>query len=123
QEQGIKVITWDADAQPDARSFFVNQATAEGIGTTLADEGARLAGGEGSYAIITASLTDANQNEWIKHIRARMETEYPNMRLATIQPSDGQRDKALTETRNVVRAYPDVKVIIAIAAPAVPGAA
>lgn len=123
QDQGIKVITWDADAEADARSFFVNQATAAGIGTTLADEGARLAGGEGSYAIITASLTDANQNEWIKHIQARMAAAHPRMTLATIQPSDGQRDKALTETRNVVRAYPDVKVIIAIAAPAVPGAA
>ena len=123
QERGIKVITWDADVEPDARSFFVNQATAEGIGSTLADEGARLAGGRGSYAIITASLTDANQNEWIRHLRARMESAHPQMTLATIQPSDGQRDKALTQTRDVVRAYPDVKVIIAIAAPAVPGAA
>src|SRR5256885_3061656 len=26
--KGIKVITWDADAQPDARDFFINQATA-----------------------------------------------------------------------------------------------
>lgn len=123
RERGIQVITWDADTEPDSRSFFVNQATAEGIGSTLADEGARLAGGEGSYAIITASLTDANQNEWIKHLRARMEKEHPGMKLATIQPSDGQRDKALTQTRDVVRAYPDVKVIIAISAPAVPGAA
>jgi ribose/xylose/arabinose/galactoside ABC-type transport system permease subunit/ABC-type sugar transport system substrate-binding protein len=123
RQRGIKVITWDADVEPDARGFFVNQATAEGIGATLADEGARLAGGRGSYAIITASLTDANQNEWIRHLRARMESAHPEMKLAAIQPSDGQRDKALTETRNVIRAYPDVKVVIAIAAPAVPGAA
>ena len=32
QSKGIKVITYDADALPDARSFFVNQATPEGIG-------------------------------------------------------------------------------------------
>ncbi len=121
--RGIGVISWDADAKADARQFFVNQATAEGIGTTLADEGARLAGGSGRYAIVTASLTDANQNEWIKFIQARMAAAHPGMALATIQPSDGQRDKAMTETRNIVRAYPDVKVIIAVAAPAVPGAA
>ena len=30
--RGIRVMTWDADAEPDARDFFVNQATAEGIG-------------------------------------------------------------------------------------------
>jgi ribose/xylose/arabinose/galactoside ABC-type transport system permease subunit/ABC-type sugar transport system substrate-binding protein len=123
QQRGIKVITWDADARPDARSFFVNQATAQGIGYTLADEAARLIGGTGKYAIITASLTDANQNEWIKHIRDRMAAQYPNMELADIRPSDGQRDKAMTETRNVLRAHPDVRAIIAVAAPAVPGAA
>jgi ribose/xylose/arabinose/galactoside ABC-type transport system permease subunit/ABC-type sugar transport system substrate-binding protein len=123
QQRGIKVITWDADARPDARSFFVNQATAQGIGITLADEGARLAGGSGQYAIITASLTDANQNEWIKHIKERMAAEHPGMQLAAIHPSDGQRDKAMTETKNITRAYPNVKVIIAVAAPAVPGAA
>ena len=28
--KGIKVVTWDADAEPDARDFFVNQATPRG---------------------------------------------------------------------------------------------
>jgi rhamnose transport system substrate-binding protein len=32
QKQGIKVLTYDADAMADARSFFVNQATPQGIG-------------------------------------------------------------------------------------------
>ena len=32
QQKGVKVITYDSDALPDARSFFVNQATPEGIG-------------------------------------------------------------------------------------------
>ena len=35
QKQGIKVVTYDADAMPDARSFFVNHATPEGIGHAL----------------------------------------------------------------------------------------
>ena len=42
RERGIKVLTWDADAEPDARDFFVNQATAEGIANALTDEAARL---------------------------------------------------------------------------------
>src|ERR1700749_1677409 len=32
QAAGTKVITYDADALPNARSFFVNQATPQGIG-------------------------------------------------------------------------------------------
>ncbi|ATC65989.1 ABC transporter permease [Nibricoccus aquaticus] len=123
QQRGIKVITWDADARSDARSFFVNQATAQGIGSTLADEGSRLAGGEGEYAIITASLTDANQNEWIKFIKERMAAAHPKMKLAAIHPCDGQRDKAMLEAKNITRAYPNVKSILAICSPAVPGAA
>jgi len=123
QQHGITVVTWDSDAERDARDFFVNQATAQGIGSTLADEGSRLAEGGGEYAIITASLTDTNQNEWIKAIKERMAAAHPQMQLATIHPCDGQRDKAMTEARNIVRAYPGVKVLIAICSPAVPGAA
>src|SRR6478672_2385741 len=38
KQKGIKVLTYDSDANPDARDFFVNQATPEGIGNTLMDE-------------------------------------------------------------------------------------
>jgi len=123
RQRGIKVVTWDADAEPDARDFFVNQATPQGIGYTLTDEAARIMGGSGELAIITASLSAANQNEWIKHIKARLADKYPGMQLVAIQPSDGDRDRAFAETQNVLKVHPRVKVIMAIAAPAVPGAA
>src|SRR5215469_14828378 len=54
--KGIKVITYDADALPDARTFFVNQATPQGIGFGLMDEAAQLCASNGNFAIITASL-------------------------------------------------------------------
>ncbi len=57
RQRGIKVVTWDSDAEADARDFFVNQATPEGIGTTLMDQAAKTLGGKGEFAIITASLT------------------------------------------------------------------
>src|SRR5450432_2319327 len=68
RQQGTKVITYDADALPDARSFFVNQATPEGIAYGLLDEAARLMNNEGEFAIITATLTAGNKREWVKHI-------------------------------------------------------
>jgi len=123
RQKGIKVVTWDADAEKDARDFFVNQATPQGIGNTLTDETARIMGGKGEFAIITASLSAANQNEWIKYIKARLAEKYPDMQLVAIQPSDGDRDRAFAETQNVLKVHPNVKVIMAIAAPAVPGAA
>src|SRR5207302_368410 len=82
-----------------ARDFFVNQATAEGIANALTDEAARLLGGAGEFAIITGALTAANQNEWISFIRRRVADIYPKLRLATIRPSDDDRDKAFAETQ------------------------
>ena len=121
RERGIRVLTWDADAEPDARDFFANQATPEGIANTLTDEAARLLNGKGDFAVITGALTAANQNEWIAFIKKRLSDKYPGLRLATIRPSDDDRDKAFAETQTILNVYPQVKLIMAISAPAVPG--
>jgi rhamnose transport system substrate-binding protein len=121
--RGIRVLTWDADAAPDARDYFIEQATAQGIGQTLTDEAARLLKGQGEFAIVTGALSAANQNEWIKFIRQRLAEKYPGMKLVTIRPSDDDRDKAFSETQTILKVFPGVKLVMAIAAPAVPGAA
>jgi ABC-type sugar transport system substrate-binding protein len=121
--KGIKVITYDADALPDAREFFVNQATPEGIGYTLMDEAARLIGTEGEFAIITASLTAANMIEWQKHIEARRSDKYPNLKMVALRPCDDLKDKAQSEATALLSANPNLKLIMAICSPAVPGAA
>ena len=121
--KGIKVLTWDADALPDARDYFVNQATPQGIGETLADEANRILGGEGDFAIITGALTAANQNEWIQFIKARIAAKYPKLHLITIRPSDDDRNRAFSEAQTLMKVYPKMRLIMAISAPAVPGAA
>jgi ABC-type sugar transport system substrate-binding protein len=123
QAKGIKVVTYDSDAQGDARSFFVNQATAQGIGETLMDTAAQLCGEEGDFAIITATLTAANMGEWRKHIEARLAAKYPKMKLVDTKPCDDQKDKAQQEAANLMSAYPALKCLMAICSPAVPGAA
>ena len=122
RSRGIKVLTWDADAEPDARDYFINQATPEGIGNTLTDEAARLLGGRGDFAVVTSALSAPNQNAWLAVIRQRL-AKYPDLRLVTVRPSDDDRDKAFAETQTILRANPTVRLIMAIAAPAVPGAA
>ena len=123
RERGIKVITWDADAEPDARDFLVNQATPEGIGTTLMDHAGRILDGQGEFAIITASLTAANQIEWQKYIEARRAEKYPKVKMAALRASDDRQDRAFEETNTVLNSHPNVKLIMAICSPAVPGAA
>ena len=120
---GIPVMTWDADAETDARDDFLNQATPEGIANALTDEASRLLPGGGDFAIVTGALSAENQNEWIRDIRARVASAHPNLRIATVQPSDDDRDKAFTQTGSILKAFPQVKLVMAISAPAVPGAA
>jgi rhamnose transport system substrate-binding protein len=122
RDRGIKVLTWDADAETDARDFFVNQATPEGIGQTLMDNAARVLGGKGSFAIITASLTAANMISWQKTIEARRQEKYPQIKMAALRPCDDLQKKAFDETSSILNANPDVKLIMAICTPAVPGA-
>jgi rhamnose transport system permease protein len=122
RQKGIKVITWDSDAESDARDFLVNQATPEGIGFALMDEAAQALGGTGEFAIITASLTAANMNEWQKFIEQRRADKYPEIKMAALRPCDDMKDKAFSEATAILNANPNVKLIMAICSPAVPGA-
>ena len=123
EAKNIKVITYDADAATDARTFFVNQATPEGIGFTLMDEAARLIGNQGEFAVITASLTAGNMNEWQKYIEARRSSKYPQLKMVALRPCDDLKDRAQAEATALLGAYPNLKLIMAICSPAVPGAA
>jgi rhamnose transport system permease protein len=123
RSRGIKVITWDADAEPDARSFFVNQATPQGIGEALMDNAARILGGEGEFAIITASLTAGNMIDWQREIEKRRAEKYPGIRLAALRPCDDLQKKAFDEATAILGAHPEVRVIMGICSPAPPGAA
>ncbi len=122
RRRGIKVVTYDADAEPDARDFFINQATPQGIGYTLMDTAARVMGGKGEFAIITASLTAANMNEWRKHIDERLK-KYPDIKCLDVRPCDDIQRKAQEEATVLLNKHPDLKLIMAICSPAVPGAA
>jgi rhamnose transport system substrate-binding protein len=123
REKGIKVVTYDADTLPEARDFFCNQATPQGIGGALMEEAAKVTGGSGEYAIITASLTASNMNEWQKHIAAINAEKFPNMKMVALRPCDDLKDKAFAEATALVNANPNLKLIMAICSPAVPGAA
>lgn len=120
--QGIKVVTWDADAETDARDYFINQATAQSIGFALADEAARVLHNKGEFAIITGALSAANQNMWMGFIKQRVAEKYPELKLMAVRPSDDDRDKAFAEAQTLMKVYPNMKMLVAISAPAVPGA-
>ncbi|MCC6677922.1 MAG: substrate-binding domain-containing protein [Phycisphaerales bacterium] len=125
RQKGVHIITWDADAAPDAREFMVNQATGRDIGYALVDTMAKDIGGaepEGEVAIITATLTAANQNEWIKHMKERL-GKYPKLTLVAVKPSNEDQRLAFQVTQDLLKAHPKLKGIFGISSVAFPGAA
>jgi ABC-type sugar transport system substrate-binding protein len=62
-------------------------------------------------------------NEWRKNIEARLAEKYPNMKLVATRPCDDLKDRAQSEATALLGAHPDLKLIMAICSPAVPGAA
>jgi rhamnose transport system substrate-binding protein len=123
--KGAHVITWDADGLPDTREFFVNQATAQDIGYALVDTMAKDLGGErpaGEVAIITATLTAANQNAWIEYMKERLK-EYPGLKLVAIKPSNEDQKLAFEVAQDLMKAYPKLRGLFGISSVAFPGAA
>jgi len=129
RDKGVKVLTWDADAAADTREFLVNQATAKEIGYALVDTMAKDLGGsetaspEGEVAIITASLTAANQNEWITHMKERLSKAYPKLTLVATKPCNEDQRLAFQVAQDLMKAHPNLKGIFGISSVAFPGAA
>ncbi|MFH1571902.1 MAG: substrate-binding domain-containing protein [Gemmatimonadota bacterium] len=122
-ERGIAVLTWDADSEVDSRRCFVNQATYEDIGYALVDILARQTGGAGQVAIITGSLTAANQNIWMEWMTRRLASQYPAMQVVAVKPSEEDQQLAFQVSQDLLKAYPDLAGIFAITSVALPGAA
>ena len=87
------------------------------------DEAARLCHNQGEFAIITASLTAANMNEWQKYIELRRASKYPELKMVALRPCDDLKDRAQSEATALLAANPNLKLLMAICSPAVPGAA
>lgn len=124
--KGVRVITWDADGLADAREMMVNQATSREIGFALVDTMVKDLGGKekakGDVAIVTATLTAANQNEWIAFMKERL-AEYPGLRLVEIKPSNEDQRLAFQVTKDLIAAYPDLRGIWGISSVSFPAAA
>ncbi len=123
--KNTKVITWDADGEPESRQLFVNQATPQQLGEALVDAMAKdLGDSQPSYevAIVTAAVTAANQNEWIKAVKDRL-AKYPQLKLVEARPSGEDKQLAVKATNGLLKTYPNLKGIFGLSHLACPAAA
>ena len=110
----IPVVTWDSAIAPEGRNVHVVQATAEGIARVQIEMASELADGEGQIAILSATSTAPNQNEWIGLMEEVLqEDEYSGLELVDTVYGDDEDEKSYNEALGLMRTYPDLEVIIA----------
>lgn len=121
---GIHVITFDADSDPAGRTFYVNSATTEAIGTYGAKRLAEEMGMKGEIAIVSAQPTSANQNAWIKAFRAEMsKPEYAEFKIVDEVYGYDDEQKAFDATVALITKYPNLTGIFAPTCPGAPAVA
>lgn len=110
--QGIKVVSFDSDVAPDARTVFVNQADSEQIGRSQVDLLAQQINSTGQIAILSAASTAANQNTWIGFMKDELATKYPKMQLVKVVYGNDDDQTSFNATLALLQAYPNLKGII-----------
>lgn len=111
---GIKVSCLDSKVNKDSRQTFVNQAGIKEIGQALMEAVYDISGGEGDWAILSATSQATNQNAWIESMKEVMKEEkYAKLNLVEVAYGDDEPQKSTDQTQALLSKYPDLKVICA----------
>ncbi|MDP3315839.1 MAG: substrate-binding domain-containing protein [Devosia sp.] len=121
---GINVVGYDANSEPDARQWFVNQAEFNGIAKTLIDSLAAETGEDASFAIVTSTFTTPNQARWIAEMAAYAAACHPGLKW--LETVEAQEDNILSfnQANTLINKYgDDLKGIVGMTSVATPAAA
>lgn len=134
REQGILIVTWDADVRPDARDWFVNQgefdaigiATFQGIAGDLAAD--YSAENPAMVALVSTTTDSPNQNAWLQAIireyESKQDTEYAHIDLMSdddeIVYAGNDQGTADEKIKALLSANPEIKGIVALSSNTVP---
>ena len=110
----IKVITFDSDANKDCRDAFINQATTQGIGESLAKMALEQAGAAGGdIAVLSATPNATNQNSWIAVMKEELKKpEYAKLKLVKVAYGNDDDQMSFQEAQGLLQSYPNLKVIV-----------
>lgn len=111
RDQGIVVVTFDSDTK--GSQVFVNQASNEAVAQVLVDSILDMTGGEGEFAVLSATSTATNQNAWIAAMENLIASDdkYAKLEWVTTVYGDDEDQKSYDETESLMTNYPDLKVI------------
>lgn len=113
RSQGLKVVTFDSDAAPDARDVFINQATSNEIAAGQVKLISEAIGGSGEIAILSATPNATNQNAWIEVMKTELaKPEYSGLKLVETAYGNDDDQTSFQKTQGLLQAHPNLKGII-----------
>ncbi|SFN35663.1 monosaccharide ABC transporter substrate-binding protein, CUT2 family [Formivibrio citricus] len=121
RQAGIRVMSWDGDA--NFREFFVNLVDFDEFGKQLVESIREETGPQGEIAIVTTTFSAPNQASWIAAIKKHLYAQYPGLKIVDIRPAGESTEEAYRITQDYLKTFPNLKGIIALGVPNVPGVA
>lgn len=110
----IKVVSLDSSVNPASRNTHIQQAGIQEVAQSLCDAVLDLTGGSGDWAILSATSTATNQNQWIDAMKVILEGDaYKGLNLVEVAYGDDEQQKSVDQTKALIQNYPDLKVICA----------
>ncbi len=128
---GMKVVTWDSDVSPDARSLMVSQGTPDILGKMLVDMSVDALKKRGidpdtkavKYCWHYSQATVADQNSWQVAGEKYIAEKYPkwvNVAKSNYY-SEQDAEKAVSIGASILEAHPDIDLVICNDSTALPG--
>ncbi|MGO1434764.1 MAG: autoinducer 2 ABC transporter substrate-binding protein LsrB [Canibacter sp.] len=123
-DQGVVVLTWDSDVDPECRQFYISQGTPDDLGGLLVDMTLEdiPADEEAEVAFHYASPTVTDQNQWAEVAKEKIADE-TSWNIVDTVFSENQAEQAVQQAEALINAHPNLKAIIANDATALPGTA
>jgi rhamnose transport system substrate-binding protein len=106
-EEGIHVVGYDANAEPDAREWFVNQAEFNGIAKAMMDSLAAESGEDAKFGIVTSTFTTPNQARWIAEMWAYTNQCYPDMEWLETLEAQEDAVESFNQANTLIDKYGD----------------
>ena len=105
--RGIKVVTFDSGVNSDIPVSFVATNNRK-AGAEAADALAAEVGSKGKVGIIAHVAGTSSAIERSEGFIARMKEKYPDIQVLPVQYSDGDPQKAMDKTIDMIQANPDI---------------
>lgn len=111
-KKGVKVVTYDADVLPSARTLFISQDSEVALGVGMFKALAAQMNYKGDYAILSAQSTAQNQNAWLREAaKEAKKPKYKNMHLVKTVYGDDDDKKSYDQAVALMNAYPNLSGI------------